>query len=246
MGGGGIIYCLRVAARARQANATEQANHGPNNNTNDDDDDDDESRNELGRSGGLLTAGHRRPGDGADDDGVEEEAEAALLLLDLEGPAGEAEAAEGVVGGAGRDVVGAAAGGGELALEAAEGVLVADAEGRRVEPDVGAREPRQLDVADARVRRLVLVPAAPRPRHPLLLHQRAPQPQLRRHRRHLPRVVRLHPADADQRVAALRQRLGRQVSGVGWWWSLVSFLVTIYTSCFIHSFFIHSSCVCSL
>jgi hypothetical protein len=34
---------------------------------------------------------------------------------------------------------------------------------------------------------------------------------MRRHRRHLPRVVRLDAADGDQRVAALRQRLRNQV-----------------------------------
>ena len=143
-----------------------------------------------------LTPGHSGPGNSANDNGIEEEAELALLLLDLEGPAGEAEAAEGVVGGAGGDVVGLAAGGGELLLHALEGVLVLDAEGGRVQARVGPHEPRQLDVADLGVPGVL-------PRHPLLLHEGAVQPQLGRHRRHLPRVVRLHAADADERVAAL-------------------------------------------
>ena len=50
-------------------------------------------------------AGVGGAGDRADDDRVEEDAELLLLLCDLIGPVGEAEAAELVVGGAGRDGV---------------------------------------------------------------------------------------------------------------------------------------------
>ena len=50
-----------------------------------------------------------------------------------------------------------------------------------------------------------------RPVHPALLHEHAAEPEARRHRRHLPRVVRLDAADRDERVAALRERVRHQV-----------------------------------
>ena len=53
-------------------------------------------RGEAGDHPGLRRAGH-----GADDDRVEEDAQLGLLLGDLVGPAGEAEPAERMVGGAG-------------------------------------------------------------------------------------------------------------------------------------------------
>jgi hypothetical protein len=54
---------------------------------------------------GLRAAGH-----GADDDRVEEDAELALLVRDLDGPVRVAQAAKRVVGGAGWDRVRTAAG----------------------------------------------------------------------------------------------------------------------------------------
>ena len=50
-------------------------------------------------------AGVGRTGDAADDDRVEEDAEFSLLLLHLVGPVREAQAAEPVIGRAGRDRV---------------------------------------------------------------------------------------------------------------------------------------------
>ena len=101
---------------------------------------------------------------------------------DLEGPVGEAEAAERVLGGPGRDGVRRAAGG----LDLGDGVLPrrpdADVEAARVQPHVGAHDPREQDVADLVVDRVV-------PVDPPLLDQPALQAEVRRDRRHLPGVV---------------------------------------------------------
>ena len=67
---------------------------------------------------GLLLQGReagdharvRGPGHRADDDRVEEDAELLLLLGDLEGPVGETEPSERVLGSAGRDAVRRSAG----------------------------------------------------------------------------------------------------------------------------------------
>ena len=45
----------------------------------------------------------------------------------------------------------------------------------------------------------------------MLLHQHTAEAELRGDRGDLPRVVRLHAADRDERVAALRQRLRDEV-----------------------------------
>src|SRR5437867_3872168 len=62
-------------------------------------------RREAGDHPGLRAPGHR-----ADDDGIEEHAECALLLHNLLGPAREAEAPKPVVRGPGRDRVRLASG----------------------------------------------------------------------------------------------------------------------------------------
>ena len=109
-----------------------------------------------------------------------------------------------MVGGASRDRVRLAA----ALLDRGERLLPArpdaDVEARRVEPHVGAHDPREEDVPD-------LVVDDVGPLDPALLHEHAPEPQPGGHGRHLSRVVRLHAADRDERVAPLRQRLGGQV-----------------------------------
>ena len=149
-------------------------------------------------------AGLRRAGDRADDDRVEEDAEIALLLRHLDRPAGEAEAAERMVGGAGRDRVRLAAGLLHVAQRLLPRLLEADAEAGLDEPHVGAAEARHEDVADP-------VVGDVGPVDPALLHQHALQAEAGGDRRHLPRVVGLHAADRHQRVAARRERVGDEV-----------------------------------
>ena len=91
---------------------------------------------EPGDHPGLGRAGHA-----ADDDRVEEDAELALLLLDLVGPVGEAETAERVVRGAGRDGVRRAAARLHVLERRLPRVLEPDAEAGRVEAYVGAHDP---------------------------------------------------------------------------------------------------------
>ena len=139
-----------------------------------------------------------------DHDRVEEHAELALLLLHLVRPAGEPVAAERVVGCAGRDRVRLA----PTLLDVGERLLPArpdpDVEAARVEPHVRAHDPRQEDVPD-------LVVDGVRPLDPVLLHEDAAEPEVRRDGCDLARVVRLHAADRDERVAALRERVGGEV-----------------------------------
>jgi hypothetical protein len=45
----------------------------------------------------------------------------------------------------------------------------------------------------------------------VLLHEHATEPEVRGDRGDLPRVVRLHAADRDERVAALGEGIGREV-----------------------------------
>jgi hypothetical protein len=146
----------------------------------------------------------RRAGDRADDDRVEEDAELRLLLGDLVCPAREAVAAEWMVGRAGRDRVRLAA----ARLDVGERLLPArpepDVEAARVEPHVGAHDPREQDVPD-------LVVDGVGPLDPVLLHEHAAEPEPRGDGRHLARVVRLHAADRDERVAALNERVGGEV-----------------------------------
>ena len=128
----------------------------------------------------------------------------SLLLGHLEGPVGEAEAAEPVVGGAGRDGVRRPAAGLDVGDGLLPGVPEADVEAGLVEADLGAHDPAEHDVADA-------VVDGVGPVDPLLLHQHAAQPEVRRDGGDLPGVVRLVPTDADEGVGALGQRLRHQV-----------------------------------
>ena len=70
--------------------------------------------------------------------------------------------------------------------------------------DVGAHHPRQQDVADLVVDRVV-------PRHPLLLHETALQPEVGGDGGDLPGVVGLVAADRDQRVGAAGEHVGDDV-----------------------------------
>src|SRR5713101_459078 len=147
----------------------------------------------------LRRAGHR-----ADDDRVEEDVELALLLHHLVRPARETVSAERMIRRACRNRIRLAAG----FLDRCEGVLPArperDVEARVDESHVRTHDPRQQDVPD-------LVVDDVGPIHPLLLHEHALQPELRRDRRDLARVVRLHAADRDERVATLGERVRDEV-----------------------------------
>ena len=149
-------------------------------------------------------AGVRAAGHGADDDRVEEDAHLLLLLLDLVGPVGEAEAAEPVVGRARRDAVRLAAARADVVERLVPAVAEADVEARRVEPDLGPHDPRQQDVADA-------VVDGVGPVDPRLLHEDGLEAELRGDRGHLTGVVGLHAADRHERVGALGERVGDDV-----------------------------------
>ena len=118
---------------------------------------------------------------------------------DLEGPVGEAEAAERVLGGARPGSRTACRRPPRpRAMRVLPRAADADVEAGRVEPHVGAHDPRQQDVADLVVDRVV-------PVDPPLLDQPALQAQLGRDGRDLPGVVGLDAADRDQRVRPLGQ-----------------------------------------
>ena len=156
-------------------------------------------RREAGDHAGVGRAGH-----GADDDRVEVHAEGLLLLGQLEGVVGEPDTAEGVLARAGRDRVRRAT----ALLDLAQGVLPrvtdADVEAVRVEARVGAHHPREQDVADLVVDRVV-------PRHPLLLHETALQAEVGGDRGDLAGVVRLVAADGDEGVGAAGEHVGDDV-----------------------------------
>ena len=73
-----------------------------------------------------------------------------------------------------------------------------------VEPHVRAHDPREEDVAD-------LVVDGVGPLDPVLLHEDAAEAEPRGDGRDLAGVVRLHAADRDERVAALRECVGGEV-----------------------------------
>src|SRR5947207_9578178 len=79
-----------------------------------------------------------------------------------------------------------------------------DVEAGWVEPHVRAHDPREKDVAD-------LVVDDVGPLHPALLHEDAAKAESGGNGRDLTRVVRLHPADRDERVAPLRERICGEV-----------------------------------
>ena len=124
---------------------------------------------------------------------------------DLVGPAREAQPAEPVVGGAGRDGVRRTAAPLDVLERLPPRVAEADVEAGRVEPHLGAHDPAQQDVADLGAERVGPL------RHPVLLHQHALQPEVRGHRGDLAGVVGLVATDRDQGVRALGQRLGDEV-----------------------------------
>lgn len=156
-------------------------------------------RGEARDHAGLGGAGHR-----ADDHGVEEDAERALLLGHLVGPVREAEPAERVVGGARRDRVRLAAALLDLPQGLLPALLEADAEARPHQAYVGAREAADQDVAD-------LVVDGVRPVDPALLDEDAAQSGAGGDGGHLTGVVGLDAADGDEGVAALGEGVGDQV-----------------------------------
>ncbi len=148
--------------------------------------------------------GLRAARDRAHDDGVEEDAQLPLLLGDLARPARVAEPAERVIRRARRDRVRLAAAGLDVGQRRLPALLEPDPEAGLDQPHVGAEDAAELDVPDAVVHGV-------RPVDPALLHEHAVEPEPRRDRGHLARVVRLHAADRDERVAALRERVGGKV-----------------------------------
>ena len=109
-----------------------------------------------------------------------------------------------MVGGAGRNRVRLAARLDDGVERALPTVADPDVEAGRVEADVATHDPRQLDVAD-------LVVDDVGPVDPGLLHRHRLEPEVGGDARHLAGVVRLHPTDRDQRVAALGERVGHEV-----------------------------------
>ena len=148
--------------------------------------------------------GVRRTGHGADDDVVEEHAVLRLLLRDLARPVGEPEAAERVIRCAGRDRVRLAARFDDRVEGALPRVADADVEAGRIDADVAAHDPRELEVADLVVRHVG-------PIDPVLLHRDDLEAEVARDTGDRARVVGLDAADRDQRVAALGDRLGHEV-----------------------------------
>ena len=146
----------------------------------------------------------RRPGDGAHDDGVEEDAELLLLFGDLIRPVCEAQSAEFVFGGAGRDRVGLAA----RFFDLGQGVLPAradaDVESGRIEADVGAHDAREFDIADLVVARVL-------PVDPALLDEAGLQSQVSGDRGDLTGVIGLVAADRHERVRARGEDVGDDV-----------------------------------
>ena len=90
---------------------------------------------EAGDHAGMGGTGHR-----ADDDRVEEDAQLLLLLRDLEGPVGEAESSQRVLGRTGRDAVGDASGFLDLTQRFLPGAADTDVEAGRVEAHVSAHD----------------------------------------------------------------------------------------------------------
>jgi hypothetical protein len=148
--------------------------------------------------------GVRGAGDRADDNRVEVDPEALLLLGDLEGPVRETQPAEAVLAGSRRDRVRRAAGRLDLAQRVLPRLSDADVEPGRVDADLGAHHPGQQDVADAVVDRLV-------PGHPLLLDQACLQAEVCGDGGHLPRVVGLDAPDRDEGVRPTGQHVGDDV-----------------------------------
>src|SRR5262249_57269994 len=104
----------------------------------------------------------RPPRHRAHDDRVEEHAVLTLLLLDLLGPAREAEAAQPVIRRAGRDRVRTAAGRLDVGDGPFPALLEADPEAGLDQSHVRAQDPAEEDVAHAVVHGV-------RPVHPALL-----------------------------------------------------------------------------
>jgi len=156
-------------------------------------------RGESGDHARLGRAGHR-----ADDDGVKEDPELCLLLGHLLRPARVAEAAQRVVGRAGRNRIGLPAARLDVGERLLPAFLEPDAERRLDQPYLGPEDPGEEDVPDPVVDHVG-------PVDPALLDEHAAEAGTRGRGRHLPRVVRLHAADGDQRVAALRQPVRDQV-----------------------------------
>ena len=109
-----------------------------------------------------------------------------------------------MIGGACRNRVRRAAGLLDVVDRLFPALLEADAEAGLHEPHVGAHDAAEHDVADPVVDDV-------RPVHPALLHEHAAKPEMGRDGGDLARVVRLHAADRDERVAAPRERVGDEV-----------------------------------
>ena len=128
----------------------------------------------------------------------------ASCVAHFASPVGEAQSAERMVRGAGRDWVRLAASGHDRVEGPLPTVADADVEPGGVEAHIAAQDARELDVAH-------LVVDDVGPRNPRLLHGDGLQAEVGCHTCDLAGVVRLHAADGNERVAALCQCLGDEV-----------------------------------
>ena len=137
-------------------------------------------------------------------DRVEEDAELALLLGHLVRPVRVPEPAQLVVGRAGRDRVGLAAARLDVGRACSQLSLKPIPNPAFTSRTSAPASAADQDVADLVVHRVG-------PVHPRLLHEHAPQTGGGGDRGDLAGVVALHAADRDERVAALRERVGDEV-----------------------------------
>lgn len=149
-------------------------------------------------------ARHRRARDRAHDDRIENNAHLPLLLPDLERPPGEPQPAQRMVRRPSGDVIWPLAPPLALLKQRPQRILMLDPKPRRIQPHIRPHQPRQLDIPDRPIPRIL-------PLDPMLLHQPGLEPRPRRNGRHLPGVVALHAADADEGVASLGARVGEEV-----------------------------------
>src|SRR3984893_10257754 len=104
--------------------------------------------------------------DTAYDDGVEEDAQLPLLLFNLLRPSTAAEATERMIRSTGGEGIGPTAGSRDLSKSLVPTLLEPDPESRTDQPDIGAEDSTEQDVAHPVINRV-------RPVHPALLDQDA-------------------------------------------------------------------------
>ncbi len=145
-----------------------------------------------------------RAGNRADHDVVEGKAKLLLLGTNLLGKADITKAAIFVDRGSRRDRIRLAAFGLHVRDRLFPTLPDTDVEPFVDHLDIGPHDPAQQDVADTVIDGVLM-------RHPAFLNQPAFHADFRRDSRHHARVVRLHPADRDQRIGVGGDRIGNDV-----------------------------------